>query len=182
MTKERISQKGIALLMTVAVTLLFSACAQTEREKNIDYISEKYAIPEENQLIVYTSHKEEVYLPIIREFESRTGIWVDVHAGGTTEMMRAARAASKNGECDIFVDADFVFVVVFFTVFAAFGLATDFLVDIFFFVVDLLLAEVFLETDFFAVFLAEDLLEAVDFAVLFFAADVVFLVILTFHV
>lgn len=101
MTKERISQKGIALLMTVAVTLLFSACAQTEREKNIDYISEKYAIPEENQLIVYTSHKEEVYLPIIREFESRTGIWVDVHAGGTTEMMRAARAASENGECDI---------------------------------------------------------------------------------
>ena len=93
--------KPAIALLTAVTTLLLSACAQSGRDKSIDYISQKYAVPEDNQLIVYTSHKEEVYLPIIREFESRTGIWVDVHAGGTTEMMRQAREASENGECDI---------------------------------------------------------------------------------
>ena len=33
---------------------------------------------EEQRLVVYTSHKEEVWQPIVREFEERTGIWVDV--------------------------------------------------------------------------------------------------------
>ena len=32
----------------------------------------------ENRVVVYTSHKEEVYRPIIREFEERTGIWVEL--------------------------------------------------------------------------------------------------------
>ena len=29
----------------------------------------------EKRLTVYTSHKQEVYAPIIKEFEERTGIW-----------------------------------------------------------------------------------------------------------
>ena len=33
-------------------------------------------IPEEKRLILYTSHKTEVYLPIVQEFERRTGIWI----------------------------------------------------------------------------------------------------------
>ena len=41
------------------------------------------------KLIVYTSHKEEVYGPIIREFEERTGIWVEVRDGGSTELLEA---------------------------------------------------------------------------------------------
>jgi iron(III) transport system substrate-binding protein len=90
------------LALTLAVLMpVLCACGQSEREKQIRYISDKYSVPDENQLIVYTSHKEEVYIPIIREFESRTGIWVDIHAGGTTEMMQAAREASERGECDI---------------------------------------------------------------------------------
>lgn len=36
--------------------------------------------------MVYTSHKEEVYWPIIKEFEERTGIWVEVVSGGTNEL------------------------------------------------------------------------------------------------
>ena len=31
----------------------------------------------EKRLTVYTSHKQEVYAPIIKEFEERTGIWVE---------------------------------------------------------------------------------------------------------
>ena len=91
------------LLSIVALILLVmsTACGNDERVEQIESLSNKYAVSKENQLIVYTSHKEEVYLPIIREFESRTGIWVDVHAGGTAEMMQAAKDASKNGQCDI---------------------------------------------------------------------------------
>ena len=81
--------------------LLLSACAGSERQQEIVELSESFAVPQEKQLIVYTSHKEEVYLPIIREFESRTGIWVDLHTGGTTEMFSEVKEASEQGRCDI---------------------------------------------------------------------------------
>ena len=84
-----------------AAILLLSSCENVQRLKTVKYISEKYTVPDEKQLIVYTSHKEEVYLPIIREFENRTGIWVEVHAGGTGQMLEQARQASENGQCDI---------------------------------------------------------------------------------
>ena len=44
-------------------------------------------IPETQKLTVYTAHKAEVYRPIIQEFEEATGIWVEVRAGGTTELL-----------------------------------------------------------------------------------------------
>ena len=53
-------------------------------------------MPEENKLVVYTSHKEEVYAPIIKEFEERTGIWVELHTGGTSELLE--EIAEGNGE------------------------------------------------------------------------------------
>ncbi|MDO4328958.1 MAG: extracellular solute-binding protein [Lachnospiraceae bacterium] len=58
-------------------------------------------ISEENKLIVYTSHKEEVYGPIIREFEERTGIWVQVRAGGTTELLEAIAGEEGQQTCDV---------------------------------------------------------------------------------
>ena len=81
--------------------LLLTACGNTERQQEIEALSTKYTVPEEKQLIVYTSHKEEVYLPIIREVESRTGIWVELHTGGTAEMMSQVKEASQEGRCDI---------------------------------------------------------------------------------
>jgi len=41
-----------------ASMLLLSSCTNSERQQEIEYISQKYAVPQENQLIVYTSHKE----------------------------------------------------------------------------------------------------------------------------
>ena len=35
------------------------------------------------------------------EFENQTGIHVEIHAGGTTEMFKEVREASKNSACDI---------------------------------------------------------------------------------
>ena len=97
--------KRLKAIMTAtllaAVMLLLSACAGSERKQEIEELSSSYAVPQEKQLIVYTSHKEEVYLPIIREFESRTGIWVELHTGGTTQMFSEVKEASDEGRCDI---------------------------------------------------------------------------------
>ncbi|WP_026521400.1 extracellular solute-binding protein [Butyrivibrio sp. VCB2001] len=97
--------KRLKAIMTAtllaAVMLLLSACAGSERKQEIEELSSSYAVPQEKQLIVYTSHKEEVYLPIIREFESRTGIWVELHTGGTTQMFSEVKEASEQGRCDI---------------------------------------------------------------------------------
>ena len=43
-----------------------TGCSQTQEEI--------YQIPEDKKLVIYTSHKEDVYEPIIKEFEERTGI------------------------------------------------------------------------------------------------------------
>ena len=94
--------KAIAITTLTAVSmLLLSACGGSPRQQAIEELSAKYSVPEEKRLIVYTSHKEEVYLPIIREFEERTGIWVELHAGGTAEMISQVKEASANGACDI---------------------------------------------------------------------------------
>lgn len=94
-------KKRLTAVLCALVMLLLSACQGKEKREYVQYISEKYAVPYEKQLIVYTSHKEEVYLPIIREFEERTGIWVEIHAGGTAEMLDEVKKASAEGKCDI---------------------------------------------------------------------------------
>lgn len=57
---------------------------------------EKYQLEESNKLVVYTSHKEEIYGPIVREFEERTGIWVEVVTGGTNDLLD--RIEEENGK------------------------------------------------------------------------------------
>ena len=98
---RRKKKNVIRAAVTCLLLLLLSACSYNSRQKDVEYISEKYAVPDKKQLIIYTSHKKEVYLPIIREFENRTGIWVEVHSGGTAQMMQEAKAASETGSADI---------------------------------------------------------------------------------
>lgn len=59
------------------------------------------APPEENRLVVYTSHKKAVYQPIIREFEERTGIWVDVVTGGTSELLQLLDSQRQDPQADV---------------------------------------------------------------------------------
>ena len=58
-------------------------------------------VSSEKRLTVYTSHKQEVYAPIIKEFEERTGIWVEVVPGGTTELLERIREEGEKGSCDV---------------------------------------------------------------------------------
>ena len=51
--------------------------------------------------MIYTSHKEEVYQPIVKEFEERTGIWVDVVAGGTNELLERIRSEADHPAADV---------------------------------------------------------------------------------
>lgn len=81
---------------TLAVMLLTTGCGQGAVSAKGDY-----AVGEEQKLIVYTSHKEEVYGPIVKEFEERTGIWIEVRDGGTTELLEEIRREAGRGTCDV---------------------------------------------------------------------------------
>ena len=81
------------LLLLLAAVLLLSGCAMGGE----DYAA--LAPDEGERLIIYTSHKEYVYAPIIREFERRTGIWTELRAGGTNELLEEIAAGGT--DCDL---------------------------------------------------------------------------------
>ena len=56
---------------------------------------------EDSRLVIYTSHKEEVYWPIVKEFEERTGIWVEVVPGGTNELLERIRQEADGPAADV---------------------------------------------------------------------------------
>ena len=70
------------ILILALLLPLLASCAEKQPEPY------PYTPDQDRRLVVYTSHKEEVYTPIIREFEERTGIWVDVVSGGTNELLQ----------------------------------------------------------------------------------------------
>ena len=55
----------------------------------------------DNVLTIYTSHTESVYIPIVREFEELTGIWVQVEKSGTSDLLNRIENESKNPKCDV---------------------------------------------------------------------------------
>lgn len=79
----------------LAACLLSAGCGETSEA------TFPTPVADENTLILYTSHKEEVYGPIVKEFEERTGIWVEVRCGGTTELLDAIASEEEEGTCDV---------------------------------------------------------------------------------
>ena len=57
------------ILAVVLLLFLPTGCAGTAPEPD-------YAPEDEERLVLYTSHKKEVWWPIVKEFETRTGVWV----------------------------------------------------------------------------------------------------------
>lgn len=86
-------RKQILVLAALALTLTGCGAQQTGQLS--------CAPAQEQRLVVYTSHKEEVYTPIIREFEERTGIWVDVVNGGTNELLQRIQSESEAPAADV---------------------------------------------------------------------------------
>ena len=73
---------------------MLSGCVRETADENIPKIGEA------DRLVVFTSHKPEVYEPIIREFEKTTSIWVEVVSGGTNELLERLRE-SGSYEADV---------------------------------------------------------------------------------
>lgn len=87
--------RGKPLLAALAALLVLSGCGPETPE------SAAFAPADGERLVIYTSHKEEVYRPIVREFEERTGIWVDVVAGGTNELLDRIREEADRPAADV---------------------------------------------------------------------------------
>lgn len=81
-----------AILVSV---LLLLGCSGSEPS------AQGYAPDESQRLVLYTSHKKEVYEPIVREFEERTGIWVTVITGGTNELLDLLPKDAAASSCDV---------------------------------------------------------------------------------
>lgn len=84
------------LAVYLAMLLLLAGCGGGN-ETDWDALSPAEA----DRLVIYTSHAESVYIPIVKEFEERTGIWVQVETGGTGELLERLEAAKDAPGCDL---------------------------------------------------------------------------------
>lgn len=82
-------------IWTAVLLLLLSGCSGEESR------IPDYAPTPEEKLVIYTSHKEAVYGPIIKEFEERSGLWVQVVTGGTNELLERIEAEQDAPVCDV---------------------------------------------------------------------------------
>ncbi len=87
-------KKTRRLCLILTMFMLLAGCGKTGE-------APEYAPREEEKLVIYTSHKEEVYQPIVREFERRTGIWVEVVCGGTNELLERIDSESEDPKADV---------------------------------------------------------------------------------
>ena len=81
------------LLFFLAMLLLLCGCSAPQ--------AQDFAPDEGERLVIYTSHKKDVWWPIVKEFEARTGIWVQVVEGGTNELLEQLNAEKDSPTADI---------------------------------------------------------------------------------
>ena len=88
-------KRALVLVLTILL-LALSGCAGGTDVSG-------FAPGEGERLVIYTSHKEEVYGPIVKEFQQRTGIWVEVVTGGSNELLERIAMEAESGEpvCDL---------------------------------------------------------------------------------
>lgn len=85
----------LKLLLLLLLCLLLSGCG-----KAVENL-ERYEPPQDKRLVIYTSHQARIYSPIIREFEERTGIWVEVVTGGSNELLEQIAQESTAPKADL---------------------------------------------------------------------------------
>ena len=92
----KMGKRALSVLAAVALGMSLSGCTAAERQPPLDYVPEQ-----EQRLVIYTSHKEEVWGPVVKEFEERTGIWVDVVSGGTNELLERILQEGDRPQADV---------------------------------------------------------------------------------
>ena len=83
--------------LVLAALLALAGCGAGPEDQD----ASRFAPDEGHRLVVYTSHKEEVYRPIIKEFEERTGIWVELVTGGTNELLDRLVQEQEHPRADV---------------------------------------------------------------------------------
>ncbi|MCP2033584.1 iron(III) transport system substrate-binding protein [Planomicrobium sp. HSC-17F08] len=87
-------KKLMALLLAFSFIFVLSACGSDEKAG---------AKEEESKTVsVYSPHQSEIINPIIKEFQDRTGIKVELVQSGTGELLSRVAAESKNPGADVF--------------------------------------------------------------------------------
>lgn len=81
---------GVRIFAVVVATLM-SGCSGVQQQP------EPQATPA--KLVIATPHREEMYKPLIKEFQQRTGIWVQVETAGTPLLLE--RLANGTLEADV---------------------------------------------------------------------------------
>lgn len=84
-------RRAIALLL---IALVLTGCGTAGGQDTT-----AFAPAESERLVIFTSHKEQVYRPVIEEFERRTGVWVELETGGTATLLD--RIAAGESGCDL---------------------------------------------------------------------------------
>ena len=74
---------------------------QQVEDKQETKVEEKTEEKNLGSVTVYTPHNAEVVNPIVKEFQERTGIRVDVVAAGTGELLKRVEAESNNPLGDV---------------------------------------------------------------------------------
>lgn len=90
---------SVGLVLCVLISMLLTGCSGFSGGGRVE--EEGYELAESSKLVIYTSHKEEVYGPIVKEFEERTGIFVEVKQGDTLKLFREISENAGETDCDV---------------------------------------------------------------------------------
>lgn len=82
-------KKIFTFLVAIMLLIIISACGSDDNGE---------ASGNSNTLTVYSPHQNEIINPIVKEFQERTGIKVDVVTGGTGELLNRVTAEEGNPE------------------------------------------------------------------------------------
>lgn len=96
MIRMKFRKIGKLVCLNAILLIMTIGCRPNTRMDESDYV-----LSEENQLIVYTSHKKEIYEPLIKAFEEQTGIWVQVYYSGTTDLLKTIEENKDAFVCDV---------------------------------------------------------------------------------
>ena len=82
--------------LCIALSALVLAGCTVQNTVSVD------CVPEETEkLVIYTPHPQQIHLPLIQEFEERTGIWVDIVYGGTNKLLERIDAEQESPVADV---------------------------------------------------------------------------------
>lgn len=95
------NRRSILAATLVLTTFLASACGGAGKSTPAPAGTDTKPAEEPKELVVYTSHTQEIHQPLIKAFEDKTGIKVQVVYAGTGDLFKRIEAESANPLGDV---------------------------------------------------------------------------------